>query len=96
MTLLQLNSELYKNMAIIAEDESLMRKLVKYARKLAQSKTEQDDALMTEEEFFTKIDHSLEQATMTVYRLCKESSVHYALHRTITVRLHGSHTLPEA
>ena len=52
MTLLQLNSELYKNMAIIAEDESLMRKLVKYAKKLAQSKTEQDDALMTEEEFF--------------------------------------------
>ncbi len=68
MTLLQLNSELYKNMAIIAEDESLMRKLVKYAKKLAQSKTEQDDALMTEEEFFTKIDHSLEQAERGDYK----------------------------
>lgn len=49
MTALQMNAELFRTMGIIAEDETLMAKLLKYAKKLAAKK--EDPTLMTEEEF---------------------------------------------
>jgi hypothetical protein len=61
MTAIQLNAELFRTMGEIADDETLMAKLLKYAKKLAATK-KADPTLMTEEEFFAKVDKSLEQA----------------------------------
>lgn len=55
-----MNAELFRQLSIIAEDESLMAKMLKYAKKQTASKT--DPTLMTKEEFFAKIDESQEQA----------------------------------
>ena len=57
----QLNAELFHAMSIIAEDEKLMAKVLKYVKRLASLK-QQDDALMTKEEFFANVDEALEQA----------------------------------
>ena len=38
MTALQLNAELFRELSIIAEDESLMQKTVKYLKKLTAKK----------------------------------------------------------
>ena len=55
MTALQMNAELYRYMGIIAEDETMLDKVVKYARKLAKQMTD-DPTRMTKEEFFAKLD----------------------------------------
>lgn len=60
MTTMQLNAEIYRSLSIIAENESLMKRAAKYLKKLAAQ--EKDDTLMTKEEFFAKIDESLQQA----------------------------------
>ena len=60
MTAVEMSTELFRQLSIIAEDESLMAKMLKYSKKLTASKT--DPTLMTKEEFFAKIDESLEQA----------------------------------
>jgi len=57
MTALQLNAELYKNLGIIAEDETMMQKVVKYVRKLAKQMTD-DSTCMTKEEFFARVDEA--------------------------------------
>ena len=59
MTAVQLNAELFRTMGIIAEDEGLMEKLLKYAKKLAAKK--EDPTLMTKEEFFAKIERAEQQ-----------------------------------
>ena len=56
MTAIQLNAELFRAMSIIAEDEGLMTKLLKYAKKLVAKK--EDPTLMTKEEFFAKIERA--------------------------------------
>ena len=43
MTALQLNAELFRELSIIAEDESLMKKAVKYLKKLTAQKQERDE-----------------------------------------------------
>ncbi len=43
MTALELNAELYRQLSIIAEDESLMTKMLKYAKKLAAKKEVMDE-----------------------------------------------------
>ena len=55
MSTTQLNAEFYRNMSIIAEDEALTKKLMKYLRKLVASKQE-DPTLMSKEELMTKIE----------------------------------------
>ena len=59
MTALQLNAELYRAMGKIADDETLMKKVLKYVKRLA-TKIE-DPTLMTKEEFFKRIDESRAQ-----------------------------------
>ena len=54
MTTIQLNAEIYRTMGIIAEDESLLKQVLKYLKKLASKK--QDETLMTKEEFFARVD----------------------------------------
>ena len=60
MTTLELNAQIWRDMAEIADSEPLMRQLAKYLKKLVVKKA--DPTLMTEEEFFAKVDKSLEQA----------------------------------
>ena len=59
MTAIQMNAELLRNMSIIAEDEKLLKRAAKYLRKLVAEK--EDSSLMTEEEFFAKIERAEEQ-----------------------------------
>ena len=59
MTAIQMNAELLRNMSIIAEDEHLLKRAAKYLRKLAAEK--EDSSLMTEEEFFAKIERAEKQ-----------------------------------
>ena len=56
MTAVEMNEELFRQLSIIAEDESLMAKMLKYAKKLTASKA--DPTLMTKEEFFEKIERA--------------------------------------
>ena len=57
MTALQLNAELYRAMGEIADDETLVEKVLKYVKKLALNKKE-DPTLMTKEEFYAKLDRA--------------------------------------
>jgi hypothetical protein len=59
MTSLEMNAELFRAMSEIADDEALMAKLLKYAKRLAAKK--HDDTLLTEEDFFAKVDEAREQ-----------------------------------
>ncbi len=43
MTALQLNAELFRELSIIAEDEGLMKKAVKYLKKLTAKKQAMDE-----------------------------------------------------
>lgn len=56
----ELNAEILRNLGVIAEDEKMMNRLAKYLRKLVKEK--EDPTLMSKEEFFSKIDLSLEEA----------------------------------
>ena len=40
MTAIQMNAELFRELSIIAEDESLMAKMLKYAKKLTAKKAD--------------------------------------------------------
>ena len=62
MTAVQLNAmntELWQGLGAIADNESLMRRLTKYVKKLVKEK--EDPTLMTKEEFFRRIDESKQQ-----------------------------------
>ena len=56
MTSMQLNADLFLTLGKIAEDESLMKKLLKYAKKLAEKK--EDETLMTKDAFFSRINNA--------------------------------------
>lgn len=43
MTALQLNAELFRELSVIAENESLMKKAVKYLKKLSAKKQAMDE-----------------------------------------------------
>ena len=57
MTALQLNADIYRNLGIIAEDESMLDKVAKYVRRLAKQMTD-DSACMTKEEYFAMLDRA--------------------------------------
>ena len=59
MTAAQLNAELFRQLSLIADDESMMEKVVKYVKKLAAKK--EDDTLMTKEEFLAKLERGEEE-----------------------------------
>lgn len=56
---IQMNKELWQSIGYIADDESLMRRLTRYAKKLA--KERKDPTLMSEEEFLARVDESKEE-----------------------------------
>lgn len=55
-----MNTELWQDIGYIADDETLMRRLSRYVKRLAKEKAD-DPTLMTKEEFFARVDESREQ-----------------------------------
>ena len=53
MTAIQLNAELYRAMGEIADDEALLAKVLKYVKKLAAKREENEQ--MTREAFYAKL-----------------------------------------
>jgi len=54
-----MNTELWQSIGAIADSEPLMKRLTRYAKKLAKEKN--DPTLMTEDEFFAKIERAEKQ-----------------------------------
>jgi len=68
MANVQLTAELFQNLGIIAEDENLLKRAVKYLKRLASKK--EDDTLMSKEEFFARVDKAREHVKRgEVYRM---------------------------
>ncbi|MBR6844347.1 MAG: hypothetical protein IKM79_04520 [Bacteroidales bacterium] len=68
MTAVQYNTmskELWQDIGAIADNENLMRRLARYAKKLV--KEQNDPTLMTKEEYFAKIERAEEQAARGEY-----------------------------
>lgn len=64
MTAVQLNAmntELWQSIGAIADNESLMKRLARYAKKLVKEKN--DPTLMTKEEFFQMVDEAKQEIT---------------------------------
>lgn len=53
---LTLDAEVLQNLIYIAEDESLMKKLSRYMRRLLQTK--ENETLMSREDFFARVDEA--------------------------------------
>lgn len=60
MTAIQMSAEILRDMSIIAEDENLLKRAVKYLRKLVAEK-ETDSTLLSKEDFFARVDEAREQ-----------------------------------
>ena len=68
MTALQLNADIYRNLGIIAEDESMLDRVAKYLRRVVKQMKD-DPTCMSKEEYFAMLDRSKEQAKRgEVYR----------------------------
>ena len=52
-----MNTELWQGIGYIADDETLMRRLSRYVKRLAKEKAD-DPTLMTKEEFFARVDEA--------------------------------------
>ncbi|MBQ7150378.1 MAG: hypothetical protein IJS06_05390 [Prevotella sp.] len=57
MTAMEMNAQILRDMAEIADSEPLMKQLAKYLKKLVAQK-KADSALMTKEEFFARVDEA--------------------------------------
>lgn len=60
MTALQMNAEMLRNLSIIAEDEKLLKRAVKYLRKLAAEK-QTDPTAFSQNVFFDRIENARNQ-----------------------------------
>ena len=74
MTAIEINAEIYRALSIIAEDESLLKKAAKALKSLALQK--HNETLMSEEEFFVKIDEARKQIETGQ---CKKMNQHESL-----------------
>ena len=78
MTAIELNAQIWRDMAEIADSEPLMKQLAKYLKKLVAKKT--DPTLMTKEEFFRHVDEAKEQARQgRVHRIETKEDLHQFL-----------------
>ena len=57
---MEVNTQIWRDIAEIADNESLMKQLAKYLKKLT-AKKKSDPTLMTKEEFFAKIERAEQQ-----------------------------------
>ena len=65
MTALQLNPDIYRQLDIIAEDESMFERVTKYINRIVKQMT-YDPTCMTKEEFFARIDRAAQGPTYTM------------------------------
>ncbi len=81
MTALQLNAQILRDMAEIADSEPLMKQLGKYLRKLVAKK--QDQTLVTKEEFMASLERGEEEYRQgKCVRLLQGESVSEMLRRS--------------
>jgi len=81
MTALQLNAQILRDMAEIADSEPLMKQLSKYLRKLVAKK--QDQTLVTKEEFMASLERGEEEYRQgKCVRLLQGESVSEMLRRS--------------
>ena len=64
MTTLQLNADFFRQLSIIAEDEILSTRLMKYIKKLTSAKV--DPTLMTKEDFFSRVEEAKKGPTYSM------------------------------
>ena len=57
MTALQLNTDIYRSLGVISEDESVLRRVAKYLSRVAKQMTD-DPTCMTKEEYFRRLDEA--------------------------------------
>ena len=55
MTAIQMNAEILRNLGTLAEDESMLKRVAKYLRKLVAEK-ESDSTEMSHEEFIARVE----------------------------------------
>lgn len=60
MTTIQLQSDINSSLAAIGENDNLLARAARYLKRLARQ-AQSDEALLSEEEFFGRIDRALEQ-----------------------------------
>ena len=60
MSTAEMTAEMFRDLSVIAEDDNLMKRAMRYLKKLA-CERRVDDSLMTKDEFFAMIDRSLEK-----------------------------------
>ena len=60
MATLQLDADMYRNLQIIAEDETILQRVAKYLRRVVKQMTD-DPTCMTKEEYFARVDEAREQ-----------------------------------
>ena len=70
MTALQLNADIYRNLAVLSEDQSMLDKAAKYIRRLVKQMTD-DPTCMTKEEYFAMLDRSEAQYARGEYSVMK-------------------------
>ena len=58
MTSMELNQELFRQLAIVASDEILMRKTIKAIKRIIEKKEEQDTTEMTREQFMARVEQA--------------------------------------
>ncbi len=60
MTTSQITAELFRSLGDIADDDTLMAKVLKYVKKLASQRKKEDPTLMSKEEFYARVDKAKE------------------------------------
>ena len=66
-TVSPLSADFLRDLGIVAQDENLMRRAVRYIKRLATEK--QDPTLMTKEEYLAKLERSEEQYQQGKYKI---------------------------
>jgi len=56
---MQLNAQIQESLALIKDDEPMLRRVANYLKRITKKK--EDPTLMTEEEFFARVDKALAQ-----------------------------------
>lgn len=56
----ELSADVLRNLSIVAEDENLLKRVAKYLRRVVAEK-QNDPALMTEEEFFARVEEAKQE-----------------------------------
>ena len=77
MTAIELNAQIWHNMGILAESESMMKRVARYLNKLVLEK-QTDPTEMTKAQFFQRIDEARKGKT---YRMKPEESLDEFLDR---------------